>query len=74
MKDTDYKPLIYNTTSLVEKSFIRWIETQRIKYNANKMSEEKIKKLESIPNWNWKHIYKRKIERDEEMQNKRIKI
>ena len=74
MKDTGYKPLIYNTTNLVERSFIKWIETQRKKYNANKMSEEKIKKLESIPNWSWKHIFKRKIERDEKMQNKKMKI
>lgn len=51
-----------------------WVIDQKYKIKNNKLLEEQINLLEKLPNWSRKQIYKRKIERDEEIQNKRMKM
>lgn len=56
------------------KKLYLWVIDQKYKIKNNKLIEEQINLLEKLPNWNEKQTYKRKIERDEEIQNKRMKI
>ena len=48
-----YKELPIGTTVYKEHNITGWCRKQRCKYTASKLTDEKIKHLETIPGWYW---------------------
>ena len=60
----------YSSADEDEKQLARWCTTQRIENKKNKLTNDKIHKIETIPNWKWNENFTKEVNIFDDQFNK----